>query len=264
MTSIGSSCSPRKRKRRSFARCEQGHPAAPGIARSDRAAADSSGNGEISWPINARTPTQREVDRLLASPHYGEKWARYWLDMAHYADSDGFEKDLVRPLGLALSRLGHQRVTTATCPMTVSSRCRSPAMRFRATSKIVSRRVSIARPSPIAKPASTGAKPASTNWWIAWALPAPFFSELRVRCSQCHDHKFDPIKQRDFYQMLAYFNAADETDIDAPVTGRNGLLSQGAADYERKRTELLEEYRIPELQKQWEADIVRAMDNPGK
>ena len=40
---------------------------------------------------------ERLVDRLLASPHYGEKWARQWLDLAHYADSDGYEKDNVRP-----------------------------------------------------------------------------------------------------------------------------------------------------------------------
>src|SRR5205814_1494158 len=40
---------------------------------------------------------ERLVDRLLASPHYGEKWARPWLDLARYADSDGYEKDLVRP-----------------------------------------------------------------------------------------------------------------------------------------------------------------------
>jgi len=40
---------------------------------------------------------ERLVDRLLASPHYGEKWARQWLDLARYADSDGYEKDMVRP-----------------------------------------------------------------------------------------------------------------------------------------------------------------------
>ena len=40
---------------------------------------------------------ERLVDRLLASPHYGERWARHWLDLARYADSDGYEKDLVRP-----------------------------------------------------------------------------------------------------------------------------------------------------------------------
>ena len=40
---------------------------------------------------------ERQVDRLLASPHYGEKWARPWLDQARYADSDGYEKDWARP-----------------------------------------------------------------------------------------------------------------------------------------------------------------------
>src|SRR5207244_848074 len=40
---------------------------------------------------------ERAVDRLLDSPHYGEKWARYWLDLARYADSDGYEKDRARP-----------------------------------------------------------------------------------------------------------------------------------------------------------------------
>ena len=40
---------------------------------------------------------ERQVERLLQSPHYGERWARHWLDLAHYADSDGYEKDLPRP-----------------------------------------------------------------------------------------------------------------------------------------------------------------------
>ena len=54
---------------------------------------------EIDDFLNDKRPDayERAVDRLLASPHYGEKWARHWLDLARYADSDGYEKDLVRP-----------------------------------------------------------------------------------------------------------------------------------------------------------------------
>src|SRR5712692_4456695 len=51
---------------------------------------------------------EKQVDRLLRSPHYGERWGRIWLDAARYADSDGFEKDKPRDR-LVLSRLGHQR-----------------------------------------------------------------------------------------------------------------------------------------------------------
>ena len=54
---------------------------------------------EIDKFLSDKRPDAYEhaVDRLLASPHYGEKWARHWLDLARYADSDGYEKDLVRP-----------------------------------------------------------------------------------------------------------------------------------------------------------------------
>src|SRR5947209_20630260 len=61
------------------------------------------------------------------------------------------------------------------------------------------------------------------------------FLGITLRCSQCHDHKYDPIKQRDFYSMLAYFNAADETDIDAPVPGEMGSFLRARPDYEKKR-----------------------------
>ena len=74
----------------------------------------------------------RVVDRLLASPAYGERWARHWLDVVRYADyHDGNPKARDRQLraarSLALSRLGGRRRSTATCPSTSSSSTRSPA-----------------------------------------------------------------------------------------------------------------------------------------
>ena len=63
---------------------------------------------EVDAFVNDNRPDayERLVDRLLESPHYGEKWARPWLDLARYADSDGYEKDLVAALGLALPAVG--------------------------------------------------------------------------------------------------------------------------------------------------------------
>ncbi|MDP9170059.1 MAG: DUF1553 domain-containing protein, partial [Acidobacteriota bacterium] len=90
------------------------------------------------------------------------------------------------------------------------------------------------------------------------------FMGITLRCSQCHDHKYDPIKQRDFYKMLAYFNAADETDIEAPLPGEMGSFLRARPEYEAKRAALLAEYKVPELQAQWEQDMVKAMDDPGK
>ena len=53
---------------------------------------------------------ERVIERLLASPHYGERWGRHWLDVARYADSDGFEQDLRSTQRVAISRLRHFRV----------------------------------------------------------------------------------------------------------------------------------------------------------
>ncbi len=78
------------------ARGRQGHAAAPRLARPDRPAADAARSSTPSWPTPRRTPTTKQVERLLASPHYGERWARHWLDAARYADCDGFEKDKPR------------------------------------------------------------------------------------------------------------------------------------------------------------------------
>jgi len=206
----------------------------------------------------------RQVDRLLAGPHYGEKWARYWLDLAHYADSDGFEKDLVRPwawryrdwVSDACTRdLPYDKFVTIQVAgdevpgATANDRIATGFYRQTLTNREAGVDRREARfDQLIDRVGTTGS----------------VFLGIRLRCSQCLDHKFDPIRQRDFYQMLAYFNAADETDIDAPLPGETGSYLRARPDYEKKRSALLADYNIPELQKQWEQDVLRAMDDPGK
>jgi hypothetical protein len=90
------------------------------------------------------------------------------------------------------------------------------------------------------------------------------FLGITLRCSQCHDHKYDPMRQRDFYRMMAYFNAADESDIDAPLPGETGSYLRVKPEYDRKRTEILAADHIADLQTQWEQDMLAAMKNPGK
>ena len=70
--------------------------ASPAVARPDRAAADAGRSGCVSGRQIKASGLWRQVERLLASPHYGERWGRVWLDAARYADSDGFEKDKPR------------------------------------------------------------------------------------------------------------------------------------------------------------------------
>ena len=85
------------REDRTVARSFEDDALAARSARPDGVAANPERSGGFPERQAVRTRTNALVDRLLASPHYGEKWARQWLDLARYADSDGYEKDLVRP-----------------------------------------------------------------------------------------------------------------------------------------------------------------------
>jgi hypothetical protein len=206
----------------------------------------------------------RQVDRLLASPHYGEKWARYWLDLAHYADSDGFEKDLERPWSwryrdwvinaynrdVPYDRFVTLQIAGDEIPgATVEDRIATGFYRNTLTNR----------------EAGVDRREARFDQLIdRVGTTGTVFLGITVRCAQCHDHKYDPIKQRDFYRMLAYFNAADDTDIEAPLPGERGQFLRTRAEYDQKRAALLAEYNVAELQKQWEQDMLSAMDDPGK
>jgi mono/diheme cytochrome c family protein len=221
---------------------------------------------EIAGFVNDNRPDayERQVNRLLASPHYGEKWARYWLDLAHYGDSDGYEKDWIRPSAwryrewvinalnsdmpfdeftidqLAGDLLPHptieQRVATGFHRNTLTNReggVDNEQFRFE---------------NVIARASTTG---------LVWM-------GLTVGCAQCHDHKFDPTTQKDFYSLAAFFDNVEETDIDAPMPGEIGPWLETHDEYRRKRQALLDEYHVPELQKEWEAKMIDAGDHPGK
>jgi hypothetical protein len=207
---------------------------------------------------------ERLVNRLLDSPHYGEKWARYWLDLAHYADSDGYEKDLERPWAwryrqwvidalnrdmpydeftieqIAGDELPHptleQRVATGFFRNTLTNREGGVDRKEANFDELIDR---------------TG------TFGTVWL-------GMTVRCAQCHDHKYDPIKQKDFYQIMAYFNRATEADIDAPMQGELGPYLEAEPGYSRKRADLLKEYGVAELQAEWESAMLGAMDHPGK
>lgn len=216
--------------------------------------------------LNDKRPDayERVVDRLLDSPHYGEKWARYWLDLAHYADSDGYEKDLVRPFAwryrqwvigalnhdmpfdeFAVEQIAGDELANASTEQKVATGF------YRNT--LTNREAGVDRAEArfeqlIDRTGTTG------TVWLG----------LTVRCAQCHDHKYDPIKHKDFYQIFAYFNNADEADIDAALPGELGPYLAALPDYQKNCASLLAEYEIPKLQPVWEANIRKAMDEPGK
>ncbi len=203
---------------------------------------------------------EKLVDRLLASPHYGEKWARPWLDVAHYADSDGYEKDLVRPWAWRyrqwvidalnrdepFDRFTIQQIAGDLLPgATTDDRVATGFLRNTLTNREGGVDRNEARFEQIINRTNT----VSTTWL-----------GLTTGCAQCHNHKFDPISQKEYYSLYAFFDHAEEEDIDAPMQGEK----PPPAGYYAKRREILEQYWIPELQPPWERRLREAYNHPGQ
>jgi len=203
---------------------------------------------------------EKLVDRLLASPHYGEKWARPWLDVAHYADSDGYEKDLSRPWAWRyrqwvidalnrdepFDRFTIQQIAGDLLPSArTDDRVATGFLRNTLTNREGGVDRNEARFEQIVNRTNT----VSTTWL-----------GLTTGCAQCHNHKFDPISQKEYYSLYAFFDHAEEQDIDAPMPGEK----PPPPDYYTKREEILEQYWIPELQPPWERRLREAYKRPGE
>ncbi len=207
---------------------------------------------------------ERAVDRLLDSDHYGEKWARHWLDLARYADSDGYEKDLGRPFAwrwrnwvidalnedmpfdeFTTLQLAADLLENPTPDQLVATGFHRNTLRNREGGTIYDQ----SRFEETLDRANTVA-----TTWLA----------LTVECAQCHDHKYDPVTQKDFYSLYAYLDNVEDVDVDAPLPGEMGPYLRNRAEYVRKRQQLLEEHHVPELQPEWERQMKIAGENPGQ
>ena len=206
----------------------------------------------------------RLVDHLLASPHFGEQWARYWLDLAHYADSDGFEKDLTRKSAWryrqwvidAINRdepfdqFSIEQIAGDELP-NASTETRVATGFLRNT--LTNREAGTSRDQDRYEQLVDRTGTFGTVWL-----------GMTIRCAQCHNHKFDPISHKDYYQILAFFDRSREATINAPMPGEVGPYLAARPEYERKRQALLEWAQQPELQRAWEAQLKRAIQDPGK
>ncbi|HWB97660.1 MAG TPA: DUF1549 domain-containing protein, partial [Bryobacteraceae bacterium] len=207
---------------------------------------------------------ERLVDHLLASPHYGEKWARQWLDLARYADSDGYEKDLPRPYAwrwrnwvidalnrdLPFDRFTQEQIAGDLLPGASVEQVVATGFH---RNTLTNREGGIDREQlrveqVVDRVSTVGAV------WLG----------LTVGCAQCHDHKYDPITQKDFYSLAAFMNSLDETDIDAPLPGEIGPYMQGHPACAQQRQELLRQYHVAPLQAEWEPKVIAAGKQPGK
>jgi hypothetical protein len=148
---------------------------------------------------------ERVVDRLFASPHYGERWARPWLDLARYADTNGYEKDRRRSAWMyrdwvieALNRdlsfrdFTIQQIAGDLLPeATTDQKIATGFQRNTLLNQEGGIDVEEARWETLVDRVNTTA-----STWLG----------STVACAQCHNHKFDPFSQKDYYRMLAFFD----------------------------------------------------------
>lgn len=200
---------------------------------------------------DAPSAWERAVDRMLASPHYGERMARLWLDVARFGESNGFEHDQVRPnawpyrawLVDAFNRdlpydafvraqiagdvlgEGHDIAATgflvAGAYDTVGQEQQSAAMR------------AVVRQDELEDIVST----------VGQA-----FLGMTVHCARCHDHKFDPITQRDYYSLAAVFAGVRRGDRDTTSPAERAAYAAARADAQRRLDALgaeIEELEMP-------------------
>jgi len=159
---------------------------------------------------------ERLVDRLLASPHYGERWARRWLDLARYADTNGYEKDRPRPIwpyrdwviralnaDLPFDQFTIEQIAGDMLPgATVEQRVATGFHR----NTMLNEEGGI-DPLEFRFHAMTDRVNTTATAWLG----------LTLGCAQCHTHKYDPIPQREYYGIMAFLNNADEPEMEVPT-----------------------------------------------
>ena len=157
---------------------------------------------------------ERVVDRLLASPRYGERWAQHWLDLAHYADSNGFELDADRPdawryRDWVVNALNRDLPYDQFVALQIAGDELAPgdpeAMIAAGFARAGPREVVSGNIDPEVKRQNELTEATSTVGSV--------FLGLTVGCARCHDHKFDPIPTADYYRLQAYFAGAELTEV---------------------------------------------------
>ncbi len=169
-----------------------------------------------SYRIDPRSDAyERVVDRLLASPHYGERWALHWLDLARYADTDGYEFDQVRPNAWryrdwVVSALNRDVPYSEFVRLQIAGDEVAPDD----PSAFVATGFNRCYPDMVDLNDQGLRRQNALN--DITETTGLVFLGLTIGCARCHDHKFDPIRQSDFYRLQAVFTPARFRD-DYPI-----------------------------------------------
>ncbi|MBV8452017.1 MAG: DUF1549 domain-containing protein, partial [Deltaproteobacteria bacterium] len=226
---------------------------------------------EVDAFVNDKSPDSYEkvVDRLLASPHYGERWARPWLDLARYADSNGYEKDrrrtaweyrdwVIRALNADMSFRDFTIDQIAGDMLPHPTQDQLIATGFNRNSMLN----------------QEGGIDVEEYYWYSLVdrvnTTASVWLGTTLGCAECHNHKFDPFTQRDYYRFLAFYGNGehklggtpngdkwiDEPELELPTPEQKKQSTELRAQIAQLQTVL--NTQTPELdsaEKSWEREL---------
>jgi mono/diheme cytochrome c family protein len=203
---------------------------------------------------------ERMVDRLLASPHYGERWGRHWLDAARYADSNGFTRDFGREMfryrewvidainrDLPFDRFVIEQIAGDMLPGATQDQIVATGFH---------------RNTLINEEGGTDPEQFRVDAVAdRVATTGTVFLGLTLGCARCHEHKYDPISQREYYQLFAFLNNCDEPTIEVPydwqvregVVRRRDEIRQRVAELEKRLADRGEAFDREQIE--WEKSI---------
>ncbi|MGH7945424.1 MAG: DUF1549 domain-containing protein [Opitutaceae bacterium] len=189
---------------------------------------------------------EKLLDRLLASPHYGERWGRHWLDLARFAESDGFEHDAVRHqawryrdyvVGAFNADKPYDRFIREQIAGDELFPGDPDALTVTAFNLLGPDMVDSA--DQIQRRRNTLNDMTDTTSLV--------FLGLTMGCARCHDHKFEPISHRDYYSLQAFFVPAKfRKDLPVPTAGERELYEAAMREYNEQTKSL--QAQIAELE----------------
>ncbi len=214
------------------------------------------------------------VERLLASPHYGERWGRWWLDQARYADSNGYSIDAPRKIWKYRDWV--VQALNADMPFdefTIEQLAGDLLPQATQDQRIAT---GFHRNTPINQEGGIDPEQFRIDSIIdRVGTTGTVWLGMTIGCAQCHDHKFDPLTQKEFYQFFAFFNNQSEpsikvypNDVDAPslvaeqkkLAGQEQkLLSEYAGEIAKWEASL-----DPEIQKSLSKATIKTLAVPAK
>jgi hypothetical protein len=192
------------------------------------------------------------VDRLLASPRHGERWARHWLDVVHYGETHGYDKDQPRPNAwpyrdYVIRALNTDKPYGRFIREQIAGDVLWPDTEdgVTATGFISAGPWDLIGHAEVPESKTDGkiARMLDRDDMVATVMNT--FNSSTVQCARCHDHKFDPIRSEEYYQLTAVFAALDRADrkfdADPAVAARRRALEARKAELQGRKKALDDE-----------------------